>query len=183
MATTMREFNIRKSPVYRYFKDIRNEKVFDLEIETTPGGSTITLKGWEEGFLLRFKALVVDGLETEGYDVEPTTRNALKLLISEFQRVSLFRNNLMRVGRRNAFYDYLMGIPGIINFPFMYYDQFELLKEWTGVDLRDVKKRSGEDYFYGSDISEFFVWHIEKAVNDLLKEHGLPKLDDLKILD
>ena len=114
----------------------------------------------------------IDASEYLGKDETSLTEN-LQCVLDEFQHVALFRNNIMRIGRKNAFKDYLMGLPSHIQLPFYYHDMYNLF--CNIFETEEIRKVETEE------ISEFFYKSIEQAFNDLLHINGLPLLNDLEI--
>jgi len=136
-----------------------------------------------------------DRLDSSEYQEKESTtlKDDLELLSSEFQRVALFRSNIMRVGRNGAFRDYLQGLPSHINLPFYYNDMFNFLADILEIpELKDelikVNHETGLklNLHYSIDassMSEVFYTLIERAINELLLAHELPTLFDLDIIN
>lgn len=147
-----------------------------------------------------FKGRVMDYLKdcvdsSECQEKESTTlKEDLTYLLNEFQRVALYPNNIQRVSRRNAFKDYLMGLPSNINIPFYYYDMFSLLADLLEDkklkdDVIEFKVKGGHmdgktiNYVICTEsMCEFYYNMIEQGINNLLSANDLPVLNDLDLI-
>jgi len=123
----------------------------------------------------KFKIYVSSSLDTTDYTgSNNSVKDSLKILLDEFQRGALYRNNILRIGRRNCFKDYLLGLPSLLNIHFYYFDMYELFKSFSGVDVTQ---------FETDVISDLYYTYIERAVNSLLKDNDMITLDELDIIE
>lgn len=123
------------------------------------------------GFNKSFQELVIDGLRCEAEG----TKAKLQELQEDFRVTAMYRYNILRYGRRGVFMQYLLGLPYTLAVPYKYRDMVNFLVELTGEEkIRDLDDEQ----------VDFFYWaHVEYAIHTLLKEHGLPAMDSLDIID
>ena len=115
-----------------------------------------------------FQKLVLNG--RDGGEVKAF----LQELQEDFSRTSMYRENVLRHGRRGVFMEYLLGLPSLLSVPYFYGDMADFIVEVTGeqkvLDLDPWEV-------------DFFYWaHVEYAIHTLLREHGLRPMGDLDII-
>ncbi len=128
----------------------------------------------------RFMDYAKDNVNCEGFEADiiegkTTLENSLIILTKEFQRVALFYNNMMRIGRRNAFIDYLQGLPSGMTFQFEYYKMYE--------DLAKIFEVESLHHLETDEISNIYYFLVERSVNDLLKANNITTLDELELIN
>lgn len=102
-------------------------------------------------------------------------KSMLQDLQDDFQQTFMFSHNIRQYGRRGVFAEYLRGLPTVINLPYRYSEMAEFLIAIT----RETEIRKVDP----AEVDFFFSAHVEYAIHTLLKEHGLPAMDSLDILD
>lgn len=122
-------------------------------------------------FNYKFQKLILKGMRVNNNDV----REALKELQADFQQSCMYRQEILTYGRSGIFMHYLTGLPTVITLPFFYGDIASYLVELTGEEK--IREMDPEEV-------DFFYWaHVEYAIHTLLREHCLPPMDSLDILN
>ncbi len=82
-----------------------------------------TLNQDNEFTSLRVKAFILKNIDLDGYDLENTPHNLFNTFVSEYGYM------IPRVGKVNAFKEWLQGVPSAINLPIYYYDVNNVLED------------------------------------------------------
>ena len=190
--------NVKEIDIVTYLKLTKNKVYYSYRYIN--GDENFIEVYVNETFNGRVMDYLKDHIDSSEYQEKESTtlKEDLVCLSSEFQRVALHRNVIMSRnsgGRKEAFKDYLLGLPSHIHIPFYYYDMFNLLgdllkDEKLKDEIIELKVDSG--YLKGKTLkytitldsmSDFYYKIMEQGVNDLLKVNNLPQLHDLEIID
>lgn len=71
---------------------------------------------------LKVKAYILKNINTEGYDMEPTPENVIKIFKSEFEW------QIKNKGIRNAFIEWCEGVPSALSLEYYYNEVNEILE-------------------------------------------------------
>ena len=187
--------SVREIDIVNYLKSTSNKAYYSYRY--IDGNENFTEISVNETFNGRVMDYLKDCIDSSDYQEKESTtlKEDLECLLSEFQRVALYTNNIMRISRRKAFKDYLLGLPSNINIPFYYNDMFNLLAELLEdeklkAEIVEIKidhgHMEGKTLKYTITIDsmcDFYYKIIERGINDLLKTNKLPQLDDLDLID
>jgi len=190
--------NVKEIDIVRYLKLTKNKVYYSYR--HIKGDENFTARSINETFNGRVMDYLKDCIDSSEYQGKESTtlKEDLVCLSSEFQRVALHRRVIMNrnsKGRKEAFKNYLLGLPSHIYIPFYYYDMFNLLgdlleDEKLKDEIIEIKVDSGHlkgktlKYIITLDsMSDFYYKIMEIGVNDLLKVNNLPQLHDLKTID
>lgn len=178
------------------YLDYTNNNVLYTHTKEIINGTKFTTRHKNPIFIGKVMDYLKDKIDSsEDQEKETTTlKEDLIYLSNDFQRVALYRNNILRVGRKNAFKEYLLGLPSNINIPFYYNEMFDLIAELVEDEkLKDetITYNITGGYYKGnkiiytictSSMCDFYYKMIEDAINKLLKINKLKPLYELEII-
>ena len=118
-----------------------------------------------------------EGFEEESREDKTELENSLQVLCDEFQRVALYDNNIRRIGRKNAFIDYIQGLPGNITVQFEYFKMYEDIAKLFNMEVKQLHNLDTDV------IANLYYFLVERAVNDLLNVHSMLTLGELEIIN
>jgi len=126
----------------------------------------IMLKTNTKKFLSNIKTFLIDAIDSEGYEYQPTTdREKISFVIDCYNSEYNHAYNVKRYPNEQIrFANWLSGLPSVLNIPFYPYEILELSKKLQEVETYDKKTedRICENYF------NFIALHILK-LNQKLK--------------
>lgn len=108
---------------------------------------------------------ILDAIDGEGYGVELlTSQDKINFVYSCFQSEYCFKENLLYYGgERNAFANWLMGLPSSINIDFENYKILEIAKLWGSIPENATEKQEDEilGNWFSYITSHFFQLHAK----------------------
>jgi hypothetical protein len=153
----------------RYLGRTENETFVKIK-DKTENGHTIVVGG-SKVLENKFKSLIINHLQYPGIYLKKGLMNVLE----DYRQTTLYRDNILKIGRDNAFKEYLQGLPTILRVPFMYGDIADIMAKYTEDEgIKDLPI---------GDIDDFYWMMLERAFESLLNDYQLKSLTELDLID
>lgn len=120
---------------------------------------------------LMVKAYILKNIDTEGYDMEPTPQNIIKIFKSEFNW------QIENKGIRNAFIEWCEGVPSALNLKYYYNEVNEILEnEFNALLYNKVlttdKEGTKKEYKQNEDDNKQFKHYLNLIMINLFDIAG-----------
>lgn len=120
---------------------------------------------------LMAKAYILKNIDTEGYNMEPTPKNVIKIFKSEFNW------QIKNKGIRNAFIEWCEGVPSALNLKYYYNEVNDILENEFNALLYDKvlttdKEGTKKEYKQNEDDNKQFKHYLNLIMINLFDMAG-----------